>query len=110
MHLFTFSASFAAHLTGEMYQAVVKSHGNFSTTCSVSGDATGTGKSLIQSTFMATFRGDDASNVGSITEAMIYEMLSEGQNIYGKLSTRKHMVENDGSPVLFRNVIFFFWK
>ena len=88
--MFTFSASFAAHLTGEMYQVVVKNHGNFSTTCSVSGDATGTGKSLIQSTFMATFRGDDATNVGSITEAMTYEMLSDGQNIYGKLSARKY--------------------
>ena len=62
----------------------MKAHGNFSTQCSVSGSAAGTGKSLMQSTMMKTFRGENATSVASITEAKTYQVLSEGQNIYGK--------------------------
>ena len=51
---------------------------------SVSGDATGTGKSLAMSTFMKAFRGDSAVTVSSVTYAETYQMLNDGENVYSK--------------------------
>ena len=76
-----------AHLSGELYTLVIEKQKNFVMQISVSGDATGTGKSLAQSIWMITFRGEEVSTVSSITEAAAYQMLARGQNIYGIVNT-----------------------
>ena len=49
----------------------------------VSGEATGTGKSLMQSLWMIVFKGEVKTTISSITEAQAFEMLASGENIYG---------------------------
>ena len=67
-----------------MYPVILSTVGNFSTMMSVSGDATGTGKSLAMSTFMKAFRGDSAVTVSSVTYAETYQMLNDGENVNSK--------------------------
>ena len=50
----------------------------------VSGDSTGTGKSLMQSLWMIVFKGEVKTTITSISEAQAFEMLASGENIYGK--------------------------
>ena len=50
---------------------------------SVSGPATSTGKSLMQTICMLILNGEIQPTTTSLTEAQFYEMLDEG-NIYGK--------------------------
>ena len=70
-------------MMGQFYPFIIKKHGNFSTQMSISGSASGTGKSLIQSSCMLMFTGEEQSTMASLSEATFYNMLSEG-NIYGK--------------------------
>lgn len=51
---------------------------------SISGGASGTGKSLCQSICQLMFEGEQKASVSSITDSSMYEMLSEGP-IFGKL-------------------------
>lgn len=51
---------------------------------SISGSASGTGKSLWQSICQIMFEGEQQASVSSITDSSMYEMLSEGP-IFGKL-------------------------
>ena len=78
------AVTFGNHLHGEMYELAIKSHKNYTTRCVCSGEATGTGKSLLQSVWMDVFRPEDAICVASITQAMAYQMLNDGENIYGR--------------------------
>lgn len=50
----------------------------------VSGEATGTGKSLLQSLWMIVFKGEQKTTISSISEAQAFEMLANGENIYGE--------------------------
>ena len=78
------SASFAAHLAGELYQLIIKTQSHYCMQMSVSGDATGTGKSLLQSVWMVVFTGEPQTTLTSVSEAQAYKMLNRGENIYGK--------------------------
>ena len=49
---------------------------------SISGDASGTGKSLMQSCCMLMFHGEPQTTVTSISDSSFYELLSDG-SIYG---------------------------
>ena len=49
----------------------------------VSGEATGTGKSLMQSLWMIVFKGEVKTTISSITEAQAFKMLASGENIPG---------------------------
>ena len=53
----------------------------------VSGEATGTGKSLLQTIWMRAFKGDGQQSLTEITESQAYVKLDAGENIYGKSST-----------------------
>ena len=50
----------------------------------ISGEATGTGKSLFQTLWMRVFKGENKITLTSISEASAFEMLAAGENIYGK--------------------------
>ena len=69
-------------MIGQFYPFIVKLHGNCSIQMSISGSASGTGKSLMQSSCTLMFTGEQQTAVTSISEAALYEMLSEGC-IYG---------------------------
>ena len=43
----------------------------------------GTGKSLFQTVWMRVFKGEDQPTLTGITEAVAYEQLANGDNIYG---------------------------
>jgi hypothetical protein len=74
---------FVAHLSGQLYKQIIGKQAQFSTQMSVSGPASSTGKSLMQTVGMITFIGEVQPTTTTITEASFYEMLDEG-NIYGK--------------------------
>ena len=82
----TISASFVAHLSGELYVPIIDARGNFSMHMTVSGDATDVGKSLFQTIWMNVFRNGRGNLLTSITQAQAYDMLADGQNIYGKFA------------------------
>ena len=69
---------------GQFYGLIIKKLGNFFTQLSISGAATSTGKSLIQSCCMLMFTGEIQPPTTSLTETTFYETLSEGNHIYGK--------------------------
>ena len=77
------SAVLAGHFAGLVYGPSIKKRGNFSSQMSVSGPATSTGKSLMQTICMLILNGEIQPTTTSLTEAQFYEMLDEG-NIYGK--------------------------
>jgi hypothetical protein len=77
----------AAHLSGELYVQIIEERTNFSMHMTVSGEATGTGKSLFQTVFMKAFHGKTMPTLTSITEAQAYKMLAEGDNIFGNIRT-----------------------
>ena len=68
---------------GQLYPFILKKLGNCSSMMSISGEATHTGKSLIQTSCMAMFTGAEQPVMSSLTDSVYFEMLSEG-NIYGK--------------------------
>ena len=78
------SATFAAHLAGELYVPIIKERSNFSLQMSISGNAYGTGKSLFQTLWTRAFKGKSEDPVGSCTEAQAYVKLDAGENIYGE--------------------------
>ena len=82
--IYFLSATFAQHLAGEVYTQTIAEHSNYVTQMTISGEATGTGKSLFQSIWIRTFKGESKTSFTSISEAQAYEMLSRGENIYGK--------------------------
>ena len=53
----------------------------------ISGEVTGTGKSLFQTVFMRAFKGKTMPTLTSITEAQAYKMLAEGDTIFGNVTT-----------------------
>ena len=62
---------------------MIEEQGNFLIQMSVSGDATGTGKSLMQSVWMRAFKNEEQATVTSVTQAQAHEVLGSGRNIYG---------------------------
>ena len=72
-----------SHLAGELYVQIIEAQSNYSLQMNVSGEATGTGKSLMQSTWMRVFKGEEQGTVTSITQAQAFDRLSSGFNIYG---------------------------
>ena len=50
----------------------------------ISGQATGTGKSLFQTIWMRVFKGETLPSLTSISESQAYIKLDAGENIYGK--------------------------
>ena len=83
--MFLIAASFAAHLAGEFYTQIIEERANFSIQINISGDSTGTGKSLFQTVWTRVFQGEDKSPLTSCTQAQAYEMLANGEHIYGKI-------------------------
>ena len=81
---FVFSATLVAHLSGELYVPIIDARTNFSMHMTVSGEATGTGKSLLQTIWMNVFKGGPQPTLTSITEAQAYDLLADGKHIYGK--------------------------
>ena len=79
-----FSAKFADDLSGSVYKHIIAHRGTFHTQMSVSGSATGTGKSLMQTVMMYTFYGEIKPSTTSLTEASFYAKMEEG-DIFGKL-------------------------
>ena len=76
---------FAAHLAGQVYRQIIERRANYSTQMSVSGPASATGKSLMQTVCMLVFTGKVQPTTTSLSEATFYEMIDEG-NIYGMLN------------------------
>lgn len=87
-----FPAVIVAHLAGQLYKLIVAKHGGFSTQMSVSGPASSTGKSLMQTVGMLLFYGEVQPTTTSITESTFYDMLEDG-NIYGKIIARRRPAE-----------------
>lgn len=77
------SAVIVAHLAGQLYRPIIDMQGAFSTQMSVSGPASGTGKSLFQTAGMNMFHGEPQPTTTSMTEATFYETLSE-ETLFGK--------------------------
>ena len=73
----------ASHLAGQVYKPIIEKRANFSSQMSVSGPASATGKSLMQTVCMLIFTGKVQPTTTSISEALFYEMANEG-NIYGR--------------------------
>ena len=71
------------HLSGEFYPFIIEDHGNFSVQMVLSGEATGTGKSLAQSVHMRALKGGEICPTKSCTENEGYVILSRGEHIYG---------------------------
>ena len=78
-----FSAVIASHLAGQVYKPIIEKRANFSSQMSVSGPASATGKSLMQTVCMLVFTGKIQPTTTSLSEALFYEMVDEG-NIYGR--------------------------
>ena len=64
-------AVFVAHLHGALYKHVTQKLGNFTIQMSVSGPATGTGKSLWMTLCMLIFSGSQQPTSTTMTEAFL---------------------------------------
>ena len=83
------SAVFASHLAGEVYTQIIDERATFSSQMVVSGTATSTGKSLLQTVCMNMFYGKAQPTTTTLTEATFYQQL-ENENIYVReFTTRK---------------------
>ena len=81
-------------MSGEFYKFLIEDGRNFSTQMVLSGDATGTGKSLLQSVMVRALKGCDKSPTKSCSESEAFWILSRGENIYGEFKILNVTIEN----------------
>ena len=82
-------------MAGQVYPQIIEERATFSSQMVVSGTATSTGKSLLQTVCMNIFHGKVMPTTTSITESSFYQQLEE-EDIFVREFTTKKSNKNSG--------------
>jgi len=94
-------AIYTFFMIGKFYPFIIQRRGNCSLEMSISGDATGTGKSLWQCICQNMLEGEQKSSVSSITDSSMYETLSEGPIFVKEFCSKKQPARMNAMDVRF---------